>query len=165
MTLTSRPLYRERSRWSIWARLLYVGLAAGACLSALVGPGFLGDTEPGVALALVGLALALHFGVEGLDVRLDRDGVTVSLGRVGLIRTRIPYEDVRSVTSVTYRPILDFGGWGLRFRPGKRAWSASGNQAVVLGLESGTEVYVGSENPLRLAERIRAAAGPRIPAA
>jgi hypothetical protein len=56
-----------------------------------------------------------------------------------------------------YRPLREFGGWGIRPRGGKTAWTIRGNQAVKVTLHGGKEVYVGSLFPQRLEERIRTA--------
>ena len=58
---------------------------------------------------------------------------------------------------LTYRPLLEFGGWGIRWRPGRTAWSIRGNQAAAVTLKSGKQIYVGSQHPQRLAGAIQAA--------
>jgi hypothetical protein len=74
----------------------------------------------------------------------------------------VSYEAILATRSVTYSPLLDFGGWGVRRRGKKRAWTARGNEAVVLEMADGVHLYVGSEHPHRLEERIVAVGGTRI---
>jgi hypothetical protein len=114
------------------------------------------------AIVLAVSAVLIQWIVVGLSVRLYRDEMEVSLGWAGIIRKRIRYDDILDLQSVTYRPLMEFGGWGVRFRGKKKAWSARGNQAVVLHLQDDSQLYVGSDHPHRLEERIRAVAGTRI---
>ncbi|MDK9699490.1 MAG: DUF6141 family protein [bacterium] len=50
----------------------------------------------------------------------------------------IGFEDIQSAQAVTYRPILEYGGWGIRIAWGKRAYNVSGNEGVLLTLRSTT---------------------------
>ena len=43
----------------------------------------------------------------------------------------------------------------------KKAWTARGDRAVVIGLEEGRRLYVGSDHPKRLEEAIRGAVADR----
>jgi hypothetical protein len=125
-----------------------------------------GESEQERFWGLVGLAataVGVQLLVAGLSVRLFRDDLVVGLGSAGWISRTVRYEDILRTESVTYRPIAEFGGWGVRRgKNGKRAWTARGNHAVVLHLKDGTHLYVGSDSPHRLEERIRAVAGTRI---
>lgn len=47
-----------------------------------------------------------------------------------------------------YRPILDYGGWGIRWAPGKGwAYTVRGNLGVQLELSDGKRLLVGSQSP------------------
>ena len=49
---------------------------------------------------------------------------------------------------VTYRPIADYGFWGIRAgRDGERALIARGNRGVRLELTDGTRLLIGSQRP------------------
>jgi hypothetical protein len=156
------PVYREWSPWAGWITIVFWG----TMILALVALATSGD-EPhnervlgAIILAVVGVVI--HWMLAGLTVRLYRDDMEMSLGRVPLIRKRVRYEDILDLQSVTYRPLMEFGGWGVRFRGQKKAWTARGNHAVVLHLSDGTQLYVGSDHAHRLEERIRTVAGTRI---
>lgn len=63
--------------------------------------------------------------------------------------------DIRSVDVVTYRPISDFGFWGIRSgRDGERALIARGNRGVRLELSDGSKLLIGSQRPELLAAAI-----------
>jgi hypothetical protein len=54
----------------------------------------------------------------------------------------------------TYRPIRDYGGWGVRFGPRGRAYNVSGNRGVEITLANGKRVLVGSQRADDLAAAI-----------
>jgi hypothetical protein len=103
-----------------------------------------------------GILIELVFG--GLKVELFNDKMRISLGRVGWIRKVVSYDTIERIEPVTYRPIREFGGWGVRGFGQKQAWTASGNRALVLHRTDGSQLYVGSPHPERLAERVRSVA-------
>ena len=66
-------------------------------------------------------------------------------------------------TSSSYRPIADYGGWGIRAgRDGERVLNARGNRGVRLELADGTRLLIGSQRPEELAETIERARRPDV---
>lgn len=166
-------MYRERT----WAPVWVWAVLAGACLCGvgaslfaafqLSAPGEIagGDTLAPLRSALIGGGVLLLFVAMTsifmcLDVEVRSSHLLVSFGPVRLVRRRIRYADIESVRAVTYSPLREFGGWGIRWRGGRTAWTIRGNQAVAITLRSGKEVYVGSRFPQRLAGRIEVAMHP-----
>ena len=66
----------------------------------------------------------------------------------------IPFEDILSAESVTYRPIRDYGGWGIRAGPKGKAYNVSGDRGVQLELRGGEHFLIGSQLPGELAQAI-----------
>lgn len=166
MPFGPRPVYQERTSWAPWMSVILWGtLTVSAILLLAVEDGApLGLRMP-LAVGTLGFGALLQWLVGGLTVRLRRDAVEASLGHAGLVRTRIPYEDILKTEVVRYAPIREFGGWGYRYRGSTRAWTARGDEAVVLHLVDGRRIYLGSERPGRLRARILAVAGTRLGAA
>ena len=151
-----RVLYRERTGWAVWVDFIYWGVMAAVIMPVLLG-GAGGATARGiVAVGLLCLFVLIHAVVGGLTVEVLRSGVRLGLGNGSLIRRWIGFSEIEGMEAVTYRPLLEFGGWGVRGWGRKKAWTARGNQAVVLHLREGRKLYVGSDNARRLEKRIRA---------
>lgn len=168
--MDERPVYVERT-WApawflivMWAACL-VGVASmswGVYSQEMLDRPF--GNNPGPTWILVGSAglfLLIPLGITVFGCRLDvcvwNDRVTAAFGPLTLFRKTVAYGDIHAVDAVTYRPICDFGGWGIRFRPGRTAWTIRGNRAVCMSLASGKDFYVGTRFPHRLAERIQVA--------
>jgi hypothetical protein len=154
-----RTLYEERTPWAGWVRMLLWGAVAVACYPVLAG----GDTglPPSwrvlIAAGCAAFAAAIEALLGGLTVQVRESRLFIHLGRGPLIRRSVPLKEIVSLESVQYRPIRDYGGWGVRGWGSRKAWSARGDQAVALELEGERLLLVGSDHPRRLEERIRSA--------
>ena len=106
----------------------------------------------------VGAGLLLLFHVLELTVTVRPSETDVRFRP--LTRRRVPHAALRSCEARTYRPILEYGGWGVRRGwGGGRAYNVRGNRGVQLVLDDGTRILVGSQRPEELAAAIRSAAG------
>ena len=146
--------------------MVLMGIAVVASLGPLLYFGYgrpeLGESADAMFArgvgAFSGIICGLAFSTFScLNVEVRSDHLFIWFGPLRLIRRRIRYSDIQRVGAITYRPFREFGGWGIRWRPGKSAWSIRGNQAVNVELRNGKSVYVGSRFPRRLAGRIDAA--------
>lgn len=55
----------------------------------------------------------------------------------------------------TFRPILDHGGWGIRFRKNLTAYTVSGNKGVRITLSSGRKIILGSQKATEMESAIQ----------
>jgi len=71
------------------------------------------------------------------------------------------WEEIESFEARTYRPILEYGGWGIRFGSGEKAYNVSGNRGLQLALGGGRtgRVLIGSQCPEELAMAVESARG------
>jgi hypothetical protein len=159
-----RVVYSEWTHWPQWVHFIYWGSVIAWAYPLLTGWGsddpFAQRLITAVAILAIYVVAVLLLG--GLTVVVRTSEVLVHLGAVPLIKKRVPFGDIVSLESVRYHPIRDVGGWGVRGFGAKQVWSARGDQAVVLHLVSGKQLYVGSDTPNRLEERIRTSAGDRL---
>ena len=86
-----------------------------------------------------------------LRTRITQDGIDIRWGFLEVIKKKIPFSDIEKAEAVTYSPIGEFGGWGIRMGgKKKRAWTIRGNRALLLHLKDGTRFYLGSDKPERM---------------
>jgi hypothetical protein len=144
-------IFREEQYfdWRIYAFVglleMLTGLAVlrGRVWSLDFGLGF----ALGMALVLVVVILLLQMTTEATAGELR-----VWFGWLPIYRRLIPIESIRSVEVVTYRPIVEYGFWGIRPGPnGERALIARGNRGVRIELTDGTKLLIGSQKPELLA--------------
>ncbi len=68
-----------------------------------------------------------------------------------LYRRRIRLADITAAEAVTYSPLVEYGGWGIKGLPGNSAINARGNRGVRLTLRDGRRILIGSQRPDELA--------------
>lgn len=158
---TERVHYTERTPWPGFALAILWGVILLACYPILAGWDH--DLPPAARWPIVGGVVAFAALIQallgGLTVRVEATGLVVHLGVVPLVRRFVPYTEILAMESVSYRPIAEFGGWGVRGLGERKAWTTRGDRAVHLSLSEGRELLIGSDNPRRLEERIRAVSG------
>jgi len=138
--------------------LVVVGIATVAAwiglLAALLGSPKDGSTWIVVGVtAIVGLGLPVLFALGRLRVEVHSDRVVV---RFRPLTTRtILLSDVRSAEAADYRPLRDYGGWGIKgWSRRKVAYNVSGHRGVLLTLADGCTVLLGSQRADALAAAI-----------
>lgn len=109
-----------------------------------------------LVFALVGLGLPVLVLIARLIVTVDATHLRIRWSPI--VGRTIPIGDIESAEVRTYRPVAEFGGWGIRWMPGRgTAWNAGGNRGVQLVLKGGKRVLVGSQRPEDLAAALRPA--------
>ena len=56
------------------------------------------------------------------------------------------FQDIRNVKAVRYRPIRDYGGWGIRYGWNGKAYNMRGDKGVMLTLGDGKNLLIGSQH-------------------
>jgi hypothetical protein len=143
-----------RQAW-LWGLLLTI-LAVLVVAAALARP----DNDVIWILVAIHVGLDLLFYFMRLSVEVDTEAVHLRF--FPFVRKTIPVNDIARWEARTYRPILEYGGWGIRYRMGKGwAYNVSGNQGVQLELANGKRILIGSQRAPDLARAI-GEAGARI---
>ena len=108
----------------------------------------------GLAAILIVLAILVLSLMSKLQTQVRADGLFVRFYPFHRRQRKIPLEKVTSFRAVTYRPIWDYGGWGLRCGRGGRAYNVSGRRGVRLEFHDGKHLLIGSQRPEELAAAI-----------
>ena len=155
-------LYSETVRFSPILVALYVvsGLVALFALTHVPG------MAAWPAYLMVGFFLFIGALLGKLTVSLEADELVVGFGVFGWPGQRIRREEIVSARPVSYRPIRQFGGWGLRCGTfdGERTsvYSVRGDRGLLLELDPPRRIagfrtsrfLVGSERPEELAQSL-----------
>jgi len=114
--------------------LMLVGLGA-VVLDVLLGPGLLHITK--------------------LITEVRRDGLYVRFFPFHFSFKWISLDRVKKVEAVRYRPLREYGGWGIRRGSGGRAYNVRGDSGVRLDFGDGSHLLIGSQRADELAAAIR----------
>lgn len=113
---------------------------------------------------LVGFTVLFGIGpivvTWSMSLVVEVDAAAIHVHYRPLTRRTIALADVASAATVSYRPLRDCGGWGIRgWTRRKIAYNVSGRQGVLLTLADETSVLLGSRRPDELAAAIEAERG------
>jgi hypothetical protein len=100
-----------------------------------------------VLISLVFLVLLSVLTLRQTTIVAD-DAVTVRFGP--FYRMRIPFSEIAHAEAVSYRPVREYGGWGIRGLGRKRALNTRGNLGVLVTRADGSTVLIGSQKPREL---------------
>jgi len=114
-----------------------------------------------IAPVVVVLVAAL-ISLSHLDVDVTDSGVSIAFRYLWPTR-RIAFGDIVGLEVKRYRPLIDYGGWGVRLGPAGWAYTTGGDVGVKLRLRKGIPVLIGSRHPSELEAAIRAGVEAQAP--
>jgi hypothetical protein len=147
------PIFREIQRWALAVRLLLL-LAVLASSAGIVAAGIAAERDPNETVPLflstaIGVIVSLGLGVllwiNRLETEVRTDGVFVRYFPFHLHWRQFPAQELSECYARQYRPILEYGGWGIRCGWKGRAYNVSGNEGVQLVFKNGKRLLIGSK--------------------
>jgi hypothetical protein len=159
---TLPPLFEEVQRFDQWwmRAPFYLVMAVFLGVIAVISYVQLSEGAPPMPIpAWLGLVFgfAVAVGVPGLlmrmklVIRLDPQNLTAHFWPFR--RKIFPLAEIISWEARTYRPLRDFGGWGVRRSRslGLWAYNVKGNEGVFIELVGGRKFMLGSQHAQELA--------------
>ncbi|AKB18286.1 MULTISPECIES: DUF6141 family protein [unclassified Methanosarcina] len=162
-------LFREVQKMDqVWVRLV-VGVPAfvswyGAYQQLFLRRPFGNNPAPdwmmlGLLLVL-GVLFPFFFYSLKMITEVRKDGLYVRFFPLHFSFRFFPLAIIQSYEVMTYSPIRDYGGWGIRYGLKGTAYNAKGNRGVLFEFEEGGKVkklMIGSQVPEKLSEAINRA--------
>jgi hypothetical protein len=114
-----------------------------------------------VLWTVLGLTLAIALLLYSMRLRVEMDGEAIRIRFFPLWKKTVPLAEVVHFEARRYRPILEYGGWGIRYSPFGRGWAYNirGKEGVQLELANGQRILIGSQRAEELARAIGEAKG------
>ena len=162
--------YREVQRFrQPWLWLLIAGIFGvtvwGFVQQIVLGRPFGQNPAPDtmmMVMALVfGIAFPVLFLAGNLTVEVRSDGLYYRFFPFHWSFRRISAETLSKHEVHKYRPIRDYGGWGIRYGREGKAYNVSGDRGVMLELSDGSRLLIGSQKPEELVNAISLAFGKK----
>jgi len=109
------------------------------------------EVPVGIAICIA-LPVVIIVGFLRMTTEVTPTDLRVWFGWVPTYRRIVPIGTIVRIEVVTYRPLADYWGWGIRSgRDGERVLNARGDRGVRLDLADGTRLLIGSQRPEALA--------------
>ncbi|NIM06477.1 MAG: hypothetical protein GTO55_08700 [Armatimonadetes bacterium] len=170
MSEQSRIIYEEvqySRQWWLWvviigSGLLPAGIVAWMIIQQLIFARPIGENPMsdqalmtmGALVFAFDAALIALFLAANLRTEVRIDGLYIRYFPFHLSFRKVPLENAAKVEALTYNPIQEYGGWGIRFRRKGRAYNPTGNRGVRLEYMDGRHILLGSQRPDELKEAI-----------
>jgi hypothetical protein len=142
-------VFKEQQRftqWWIWLPLISLLLLFiyGAIQQLFFGIPY-GDkpmSNLGIILfSLFFFLFVLFFRLLTLKVNIDEKGISYKFSPLHRSDTFIDWKNILTVSIITFKPILDVGGWGIKHG----SYTVKGNIGIKLSLKNGEQVIIGTQ--------------------
>lgn len=159
----SQPVFREvqqfnrRLRWSLMLLMLVTAAITLVAVAATTRDSF----EPMALLfpiacgVFIPLGLALLAWTARLETEIRPEGLFVRYFPFHVRWRQFRLQELSEFYARQYRPIREYGGWGIRYGRNGRAYNVSGNEGVQLIFTNGRRLLIGSKRPRELESAIR----------
>lgn len=157
-------LHREQQHLHPAWQVLILATAAG-CIAAAVVTTATQSSPPAaswVPLPFTALLLmVVYLMFARVVVTVEPAKVWVTTGYFGWPRWEFTSDQIEWFRPVTFSPLRDFGGWGIRYgRNNRMCINAAGNKGLEIKLHNRQRTYVvGSNDPDALAAAVRTVTG------
>jgi hypothetical protein len=146
--------YYEKQRfnqWWIW--LMLIGLTLFSyytCIQEVVYGNVIGSSGPsgnGAYLPpIIMSVITLLFMLFKLETRIDTEGIHVRFFPFHGKWRSYPWTSIKEASVREYRPLVEYGGWGLRGLGSNRALNVSGKTGIQLTFQNGDKLLIGTQN-------------------
>tara|TARA_R110002020_G_scaffold129819_3_gene290446 strand:+ start:11744 stop:12250 length:507 start_codon:yes stop_codon:yes gene_type:complete len=83
-----------------------------------------------------------------LTVRIDREGIHYQFFPFHLKFRTVAWNSIERCTVRQYNPIMEYGGWGLRWSPNNgTAFNVWGTMGIQIHLTTGKKILLGTQDP------------------
>lgn len=159
-------LYKEVQRFKqFWLWVVILGAAAifwaGFIYQVVLGGEFGNNPASNVQLIILFLLMGIGFPYFFYQMKLTTivqpGELKVRFWPFHIKAVRIPLHLVRNYEPISYNPISDYGGWGIRWGFKGKAYNMSGNKGVLLYFYDRKPLLIGTQEPEELYDAIKLA--------
>ncbi|MCX8063911.1 MAG: DUF6141 family protein [Candidatus Hydrogenedentes bacterium] len=99
-----------------------------------------------IAVWAIGIPVIIMylFSITSLETRIYPSGIYIRYFPFHLKYRHIPWDSIEEIVGRKYRPIIEYGGWGLRWNFNSWAYTVSGNHCVELR-KGGKKIVLGTQ--------------------
>jgi hypothetical protein len=161
MSQSENAVYHEVQNLRVLRLRILLAIPPVLMLMLVIWQVFLGHRwgrQPLSNASLIGWTVFLwlvYFRLVTVRLVTNVRAAELSVAMRGLWRERrIPLVEIKSAKTITYDPVRDYGGYGIRTTPRGKAYIACGRRGVRLELVNGGSILFGSERPEELISAI-----------
>ncbi|OGL48104.1 MAG: hypothetical protein A2161_12740 [Candidatus Schekmanbacteria bacterium RBG_13_48_7] len=162
MTDSKYVIFSEIQRFDqvwIWIPIIFIAgsMWMGFIIQIILGSKLGSKPAPDIVVIiiwiLIGIILPFLFFKIKLVTEVRDDGLYIKFHR----HIKYSFNEIKTYEACTYRPIREYGGWGIRYGLKGKAYNVKGNRGVQLELTNGKRILIGSQKPEELVMAIDSA--------
>lgn len=150
--------FKEKQRFKqIWIWLLLIGINAqfvfAIIYQIILGHPFGNNpmSNMGIAISfIISITLSILFYFLRLETQIDATGIYVRFFPFHKKFILYPRKSIKNAYVRTYKPLREYGGWGLR----GGAYNVSGNKGLQIEFTDGNKFLIGTNKPEEIQEAI-----------
>jgi hypothetical protein len=107
----------------------------------------------GMGLGAMTITMAV-LGALNLYTRIDAEGVHFRMKPFHLREQTIAWEEIDQIHVRRYQPIMEYGGWGIRYGRNGKAFNVRGDYGIQIVKKNGKRVLIGTQRPDEVARHL-----------
>ena len=108
-----------------------------------------------VIVCVVFFLVIVLFSAVKLTVCIDRFGIEYRFFPFQLNFKKIAWDEIENYEVIKYRPLTDYGGYGVRYGFKGKAYNVRGNMGLQLTLKTGKKILLGTQKPTELNDYLK----------
>ena len=104
---------------------------------------------------LIGIAIPLIFYFFELRTFVTKEGLHYQFFPFHLKKHLIKLDEIEKIEALQYKPLGDYGGWGIRYGFKGKTYNVSGNKGVKVHLKNKKNILFGSQKHNELAQILK----------
>lgn len=146
--------FREEQKFrQLWLLMIILATSAlpwiGFFYQIILGHKFGNKPAPDLMIILIwflfGIGLPTLFLKSKLITEVRQDGIYLKFFPFHRKFKFFSFAEIESFEDKEYRPIREYGGWGIRYRFGKMAYNVYGNKGIQLIMKNKKNILIGSQ--------------------
>ncbi len=141
------------TQWWLW--LVLMGSWGSMIYSFWVTAKF--DTISIFSVSVFTLGLPILFWQMRLMTRITEEGIYVRFVPFHFKEQFFPWESIESAQVRTYSPLMEYGGWGIKygFNGQGKVFNVAGDQGLQLVFKSGEKLLIGTQKPTEIQAAVK----------
>lgn len=154
--MNEAAFYEEQKFTQKWLlAIIYVVcvILVGAALLLFIGKKT--GIWPPIQMVLCAAFFVVGFKILKLQCKITGDAITYRFFPFQRRFRIIQRSDILHLEVITYKPISDYGGWGIRIGRNGMAYNVKGDKGVLITLASKKNILIGTSKPEEMASFLK----------
>jgi len=149
----NKALFKESQRIPIW---MFLSMLAKILATVIISLWWFGSWSTSHTISIL-IVLFFMFMASMIDLRTryTKDGIYFQYFPFHQREYFLKWKEVKVAFTREYKPIWEYGGWGLRFGKNGKVYNLRGNKGLQLKLKSGKALLIGTQKANELKEALK----------